>query len=1585
MIQIDKASHSASHVEIVFRDAYLTRSDMWRLAISELANKSVYKGQELSFMNSVKAQVRKIYVHGQKVPSAFFDKHTKPVFRSESARYVIFIQMSKEMWDFDTDGTGEIMFQRVINGFLPELFRRWEMKSARHLVSIILFTRMTYDRALGTDYESNPILHHPNNNVRWKDFYRVLVSDMASGQWAAILTELKREFRVFLRDVSLQPAIPTDGVPVGTSIEPAHNVISGRPAVASRGNILEAINLASSQFSGDYIDRDLVRTGLSIIVVTPGTGVFEVDHKLFTLTTDTLIESGIGIDLVCLSRMPLHSVPLFKYQQSRPTKTQDDLTSNVSTLLDVSESPNKVSGIRDGGQPSSYARSPRQYPMAHGRESQGIWHYGVPLWADVSYWIPLLSKQQERYLGGEMSDSVHRSSTLRRKPFIPRVRMYELQMMGIMENEMSSISIPYLPAIPTLRGAKTQSGELDGQGLDIMSNASTKFPDLRLASASKRKESESLLLYMEEHDNLLFRSPLQRRAMKNMTKADRLATPFSERYQSTGSGMSTRGISPRIEFNRRIGEGERSPSDLVPRKNQISQSASIAISASITPDGARKSKPKIVNLSRQISFGLRGFGGAAPKANPVIELSSENAQSASLLARGLRPQHPMSRSKPAAVTSTHEAVERYLSPDPTTEPARRALLESSRTLDDHDSTKPIDIKSMGKLAAVHENSSSMLRLGQQRLDSLQYSLQEAANDTKVQKSTTLLPPQSIITPWVTVLNPSNPRRPAADSPRQLGRWQHVFPRPIRISKIKWKSLCSPASVPLTTEEFPSADQLCTEFEENVHQVVSDKDDEIAEEASLGAWLMRELINARLAHGFQIVVGHRLPKSSGRVTIDELGVFSDELIGKVGVTISMSRGRLIHQLHSVEETIVEIREYTRRNTVLDGQNGLSILYQPAVRTALSSEYIPLEFRIRSRFESLDWQRLDEFIAHHEEQSMEQYPDNLHFWRARFVLIPIDQPSNSRRPLHGSNEDNEEEVRLEGIRKLTQVWQKCRHIPQSERRFQSSSTKPMDTNPLDIIYQTRNPSTVVATELDNTLISGAGDSERKQSQLLPESELFERANVNLTSLAHALQSDRGVKLQDRWWHWRLHYNSFIGMELTTWLLNNFKDVDSRSEAIELGEELFKSNLFRHVTRRHNFRDGNFFYQFTDEYRALRAESRNSWFGSRWSDQSVPSTPINESMKTLATGVRSRSSSKGGDASEEKAASPAGRRKIGVALSKRLIYDVDHKRRSYRRELISLHYDRISSADDCYHLRIDWLNVTPKLIEDSIVTWATSAERYGLRLVELPIGEASRINEVHPFRAPYLVRLAQRPPEKQPQSYFETTSFAPEAIAGQMYQKAILKRFNFVLDLEAGRDFPASVDVTYSWGKPNYRYPQYISREGVVLAQITDEGNFLLLANRLYNNRSAAAKDIVKMAGHHDRTVGAQSSPARGPGNLHGTSPRASPCSSPMIRATPDVGLGFARSELITPEKIAYELEAFCSNPQALDRFYEEILNKNTSAGPNTPFMEGNMPPFGPPPQLDLREDDASPDLEDFGITQQVGSDSKSPGTGASIALE
>jgi hypothetical protein len=89
-----------------------------------------------------------------------------------------------------------------------------------------------------------------------------------------------------------------------------------RPSTASQGNILEAINVTLNLMQYHFLDRDLHRTGQSIVVISPGCGVFEVNKGLAEITYQRMMDNGIGSDMLSLGLPPLHIAPFFLYNVS---------------------------------------------------------------------------------------------------------------------------------------------------------------------------------------------------------------------------------------------------------------------------------------------------------------------------------------------------------------------------------------------------------------------------------------------------------------------------------------------------------------------------------------------------------------------------------------------------------------------------------------------------------------------------------------------------------------------------------------------------------------------------------------------------------------------------------------------------------------------------------------------------------------------------------------------------------------------------------------------------------------------------------------------------------------------------------------------------------------------------------------------------------------------------------------------------------------------------------------------------------------------------------------------------------------------
>lgn len=145
---------------------------MFRLTLS-LNHSSLYQSQRISFLQSTtKLNTGIIYNEfARSINSAFINK-TKIVFRSESAKSFIFIEVSKEMWQFEEDGN---MLIEKCEAFLMELFSKPANdgnRATKHLVTIVLYGRVIYDDNGEGEEERAPLSRDPDGMV-YRDFYKV--------------------------------------------------------------------------------------------------------------------------------------------------------------------------------------------------------------------------------------------------------------------------------------------------------------------------------------------------------------------------------------------------------------------------------------------------------------------------------------------------------------------------------------------------------------------------------------------------------------------------------------------------------------------------------------------------------------------------------------------------------------------------------------------------------------------------------------------------------------------------------------------------------------------------------------------------------------------------------------------------------------------------------------------------------------------------------------------------------------------------------------------------------------------------------------------------------------------------------------------------------------------------------------------------------------------------------------------------------------------------------------------------------------------------------------------------------------------
>ncbi|KAI9171050.1 Vacuolar membrane-associated protein iml1 [Paramyrothecium foliicola] len=1624
----------ATHVEMTFKDQYMSRADMWRLTVGELTERTVFRGQSVLFMGTIKALVSAVFVDGRRVHSAFFSRDTRPIFRSESARYVLFIQMAREMWDFDSENSGEIMFNKVVNGFLPALFKRWAILRVKHLVSIVLFARVEYDIGLTAELGTNTLDseyytgYQPYGTKRpYKDFYRVVVSEMFSSEWTTILHELKKEFNFFRKDISQHHQTMLPQLEGSVDDDSSKDMPSARvradSSLAMYGNVLEAINLAATQYSYDYIDRDLTRTGISIAVITPGPGVFEVDYEILRRTTEALVSNGIGIDLICLPRMPLHSVPLFKYRNPDHVddRSQHHHASMSRSFHSRGSTPNQRTPIVGSFQSLSESFSPSKGAITRGFESVTTvprseeWCYALPQWLHVSFWTGA-SDEALSYAGIALSVS-NRVEKDKEDEFMVRCRMSDLQMRSVLEtNEIEITPIQADPHYPSdvVEASSTSKGRQNKID-DIVYIPQQRVPQPLLDHAHGFKGFGQDRLARPGHKSLWDRLDEYDTSRAHLPQSGRRSHPHrhgeledSTRRQLT-EDASLFGTSLPERKAHRNSQSFRKLSMTTTEVEKPSVTSIKKInppSTSTTSAQKNTSPPKQPKLMRHISLGQRGFGIAAPKA-VVAEVKVETVN-ASPVSAADRTQSPNPRSHLDARPSTPKTIFSH----PSTVSLQQLSIEmNGQGVEGASSTPSIPIvKKTGEprseiatshlrtasIVATHTSTGSSRR--QQDDHDIHYSNALRAEDAqklytnklRAGASTdlpTTLSPTTAISPWLTILNPSNPESNRLDDTLLYSRWQHVFPAISEMKVQKWKTLCCPASVPLTTEYFPSKTRFDTEYQRHPYNLDQNADDDVVDEVKTRTDFIKELISLRFSQGFQVVVGPAVAKAFGQKMIKIADIFSRNQQLEDGTSVFMCVGNTIHQLSCVNGTEVEVNIYARKPTEPSSTTqNFSSVYKPAIRAYADSAYDTRQIDAFAPRPDRNWNTIDSYLAGHHDEMME----SLRFWRARFVLIPLSSKYTTATRTH--TVDSPEEVRIEGIKRLAQLWVKHRYIPPSDRRFQTlGSHRSKESSPLNIIYKTEDPSLVIAAELETLpLVEGAEGINRK-SQLVSSKNQFQKANLSLAALAEAMQQpieNGGVPLRNRRWHLRWHYSCFIGSDMTTWLLDNFEDLESREDAELLGNALMvhdesKSKegaeirnekdrgLFVHVEKRHRFRDGNYYYQIAPEF----AKPQPGWFSSKRRDASIPPTPMSEVYRDSPRPGMYMPTTIPDDGSTASASTTPtlstvqGTKKRNVILSKVMKYDVDHRKRSYRPERVELHYDRLHNPDNCYHIRIDWMNATAKLVEDAVEGWAREASQYGLRLVEVPIKEACAITETNPFRKAYRIKLATPPPEKKPEIYLDPHSSSPQQYPKNFYQIAILKKFDFVLDLEAASNFPSNVDVTYSWGKPNYKYTQYIHQTGLLLAQITDEGDFLVLANRLYNNRAINVREKEMRSQTHteqphlDRggriiQMGTFSSVG-----LSDVTPTTSPMVKPAMFGSPafmPVDSAHKASSVASfaePETVKDELEGFCRDVTALKAFYTEMLDKKRTPHA-TPIShplgletipDANIPVLGLPPGI------------------------------------
>jgi len=240
--------------------------------------------------------------------------------------------------------------------------------------------------------------------------------------------------------------------------------------------------------------------------------------------------------------------------------------------------------------------------------------------------------------------------------------------------------------------------------------------------------------------------------------------------------------------------------------------------------------------------------------------------------------------------------------------------------------------------------------------------------------------------------------------------------------------------------------------------------------------------------------------------------------------------------------------------------------------------------------------------------------------------------------------------------------------------------------------------------------------------------------------------------------------------------------------------------------------------------------------------------------------------------------------------MVIDMDPNKKSDQAETVILHHDLIHNPATIFHFELHWIGTAARCIEDMLRIWTRTIERFGLTLVEAYVSPISDIADRNPFQSCFPVRLAVQPP-----TVADIEKRVPEHRQGEAvhyFEYALLRRFGFVLDIEATNSYPAHVDAVYSYRRAPFAYSQFVHRSGVAFVQVLGgTKGFLFLTNRLMG--------------------------------------------SGRIGANP-VGVGKAPRPAAGAEELRIKLQGFCADKEALAKFYDEELAQLVQVPDEPPLL-------------------------------------------------
>ncbi|XP_013208799.1 GATOR complex protein DEPDC5 [Microtus ochrogaster] len=238
----------------------------------------------------------------------------------------------------------------------------------------------------------------------------------------------------------------------------------------------------------------------------------------------------------------------------------------------------------------------------------------------------------------------------------------------------------------------------------------------------------------------------------------------------------------------------------------------------------------------------------------------------------------------------------------------------------------------------------------------------------------------------------NPRTQNKDSPEDgVSTSPDPMPGFCCTVGVDWKSLTTPACLPLTTDYFPDRQGLQNDYTEGCYDLLPEADMDRRDEEGVqmtAQQVFEEFICQRLMQGYQIIVQPKAQKPSTTVPppLSSSPLYSRGLVSRNRPEEEgqywLSMGRTFHKV-TLKDKMITVTRYLPKYPYESAQIHYTYSLCPSHS---DSEFVScwVEF-CHERLEEYKWNYLDQYICSAGSEDFSLI-ESLKFWRTRFLLLP-----------------------------------------------------------------------------------------------------------------------------------------------------------------------------------------------------------------------------------------------------------------------------------------------------------------------------------------------------------------------------------------------------------------------------------------------------------------------------------------------------------------------------------------------------------------------------------------------------------------------